>query len=218
LEVAEELAEQLAPHDPIQIADHLEIALERFWTSSPDARSARLGMGPWNIRQARQTVIEDAFTGIGIRDVRHSATAFCDRFSELRSAGARIYSGARETIESLKEAGTALALVTNGAADIQRAKIERFSLAPLFDHIQIEGEQGFGKPDEQAYLHAMYALGVRSSDTWMVGDNLEWEVAAPQRLGIYAIWHDHRGIGLPAGSAVHPDRIIKQLSELLHEA
>ena len=36
----------------------------------------------------------------------------------------------------------------------------------------------------------------------MVGDNLEWEVAAPQRLGIHAIWLDAYKAGLPAGSLI----------------
>jgi putative hydrolase of the HAD superfamily len=49
----------------------------------------------------------------------------------------------------------------------------------------------------------------------MVGDNLEWEVVAPQRLGIYAIWYDGYGIGLPPGSPIRPDRIIRSLPELL---
>ena len=74
---------------------------------------------------------------------------------------------------------------------------------------------GFGKPEPQAYLHAMDTLGVTPEECWMVGDNLEWEVTAPQRLGIYAIWHDHLGVGLPLGSAIKPDRIICSLSELL---
>jgi putative hydrolase of the HAD superfamily len=47
------------------------------------------------------------------------------------------------------------------------------------------------------------------------GANLEWEVAAPQRLGIYGTWHDHLGKGLPADSPILPDRIIRRLSELL---
>jgi putative hydrolase of the HAD superfamily len=61
----------------------------------------------------------------------------------------------------------------------------------------------------------MAALGVSATDTWMVGDNLEWEVAAPQRLGIYAIWHDAYGTGLPPDSPIRPDRIIRALPELL---
>ena len=38
---------------------------------------------------------------------------------------------------------------------------------------------------------------------------------ALQRLGIYAIWHDGYGVGLPRNSPVLPDRIIRRLSELL---
>jgi putative hydrolase of the HAD superfamily len=38
---------------------------------------------------------------------------------------------------------------------------------------------------------------------------------APQRLGIFAIWIDVHGDGLPAGSIVKPDRIIRSLTELL---
>src|SRR5437763_897412 len=55
----------------------------------------------------------------------------------------------------------------------------------------------------------------RAPETWMIGDNLEWEVEVPQRLGIYAIWMDAHGEGLPPGSTVKPDRIIRSLSELL---
>jgi putative hydrolase of the HAD superfamily len=64
-------------------------------------------------------------------------------------------------------------------------------------------------------LHALRALGVEARDTWIVGDNLEWEIAAPQRLGIYAVWHDPLGQGLPSNSPIRPDRIIRELSELL---
>jgi putative hydrolase of the HAD superfamily len=108
-----------------------------------------------------------------------------------------------------------LALVTNGAAEPQRKKVVRFALEHRFDHIQIEGEHGFGKPEEQAYRHALAALGVEAKDSWMVGDNLEWEVVAPQRLGIFAIWYDGYGIGLPPDSPIRPDRIIRSLPELL---
>ena len=63
----------------------------------------------------------------------------------------------------------------------------------------------------------MQALGATPAETWMVGDNLEWEVVAPQRLGIFAIWHDHLGEGLPPGSNIRPDRIIRSIAELKPE-
>ncbi len=70
-------------------------------------------------------------------------------------------------------------------------------------------------PKKRAYLHAMQTLGVTAPETWMIGDNLEWEVEAPQRLGIYAIWLDATGQGLRRKRPVKPDRIIRSLTELL---
>jgi putative hydrolase of the HAD superfamily len=59
------------------------------------------------------------------------------------------------------------------------------------------------------------ALDVTASETWMIGDNLEWEIEVPQHLGIFAIWIDAHGEGLPAGTSIKPDRIIRSLMELL---
>ena len=50
------------------------------------------------------------------------------------------------------------------------------------------------------------------------GAALEWEIVAPQRLGIYAIWHDGYGVGLPRNCPIQRDRIIRHLSELLQAA
>ena len=143
------------------------------------------------------------------------ACRLADRYSLYRDENLGLFPDAHEVVDALKARGVLLALVTNGAAEAQRAKIDRFDLARRFDHIQIEGEHGFGKPEERAYTHAMDSLGVEAHETWMVGDNLEWEVAAPQRLGIHAIWCDAIGKGLPPGSTVKPDRIMRTLSELL---
>jgi putative hydrolase of the HAD superfamily len=48
----------------------------------------------------------------------------------------------------------------------------------------------------------------------MVGDNLDWDVAGPQREGITGIWIDARRTGVPDGHAVRPDRIINRLADL----
>ena len=50
---------------------------------------------------------------------------------------------------------------------------------------------------------------------WSVGDNLEWDVRGPQKLGIHGIWHDVRGAGLPESSDILPDRIIKSIAEII---
>ena len=110
-----------------------------------------------------------------------------------------------------------LGLITNGNAIEQRAKVDRFELARHFHHIQIEGEVGFGKPEERAYAQALEKLGTPVEETWIIGDNLDWEVVVPQRLGFYSIWRDPIGKGLPDGSEAKPDRIVTRLAELLED-
>lgn len=210
--VAEEFAAELTPPGPVRLAEAMESAFRAYW-SDPE----RHRIGRMDLAAARLGIVTEVFADLQAKApalTPQAAAAFAARFDAYREEQIRFFPGALQAIDELKRRGVKLALVTNGAAAVQRAKIERFDLAHRFDHIQIEGEAGFGKPEEQAYRHAMAALGVEAHETWMVGDNLEWEVAAPQRLGIHAIWHDHLGVGLPRDSSIRPDRIILSIGEL----
>lgn len=210
--LAEEFAAAFEPLSPTEAATRLRAHSVSFW-AEPE-RHAHWRM---HLAEGRRTMIAEAFAALAA-EAPGATPAVADAFAARLHAAReehRCFPGALETLDEIRARGVLMALVTNGDAAGQRAKVERFELASRFHHIQIEGEAGFGKPEERAYLHAMQALGVKAADTWMVGDNLEWEVAAPQRLGIYAIWHDHLDEGLPADSPYHPDRIIRAISELL---
>lgn len=210
--IAAEFADELAPLPPQQVAGAVLTFARDFWATAEPAWRLKLG-------EARRLCVLGGFDALAaaghVKLPADLAERIADRFTAYREEEMFIFPGAHDAIDTLRTLGVKLALVTNGAADMQRAKVERFELAHRFHHIQIEGEHGFGKPEERAYLHAMDALGVTAADTWMIGDNLEWEVEMPQKLGIYAIWMDVHGDGLPPGSTVKPDRIIRSLGELL---
>jgi len=210
--VTAEFADELAPLAPPQVAAAIVDCARKFWATAEAAWRLKL-------EEARHEVVKGGFAALAAAGASaltsDLAIRLADRFTAYREEEMFVFPGAHDAIDAFKALGVKLALVTNGAAGTQRAKVERFALTHRFDHIQIEGEHGFGKPDERAYLHAMQALGVTAAETWMIGDNLEWEVEAPQRLGIYAIWIDVHGQGLPAESTIKPDRIIRSLTELL---
>ena len=210
--IASEFAGELAPFSPREVATAVLAFARNFWATAEPTWRLKLG-------EARRLSVKGGFAALAASGQPalsdDLAIRLADRFTAYREQEMFVFPGAHKAIDAFKALGVKLALVTNGAADTQRAKVERFELAHRFDHIQIEGEHGFGKPEERAYRHAMAALGVAAPDTWMIGDNLEWEVAVPQRLGIYAIWMDVHGDGLPHGSTVKPDRIIRSLTELL---
>ena len=210
--VATEFAGELAPLSPQRVAAAIADSGRKFWATAEAAWRLKLD-------EARHEVVKGGFATLVTAGEAalpaDLAIRLADRFNTYREEQMFVFPGAHDAIDALKALGVKLALVTNGAAGTQRAKVERFALTHRFDHIQIEGEHGFGKPEERAYLHAMEALRVTAPETWMIGDNLEWEVEVPQRLGIYAIWMDALGEGLPAESTVKPDRIIRSLTELL---
>ena len=143
-----------------------------------------------------------------------AASRIAEAFAASRRATMRLFPDARACLERLVERDVALALVTNGDARQQRDKIERHGLAGFFRAILIEGELGRGKPDPVVYAEALRALDRRADEACMVGDNLEWDVAGPQRLGLTGVWIDRAGSGLPADATVRPDRIIGDLSLL----
>jgi len=182
---------------------------EWFWSDQERHR-----IGRQDLVSARQGIISAALTKWDVRDPA-LARRMAATYGEARDSQVRVFPDALEAIGLFRSKGVRLALITNGSAETQRAKIRRFNLAGLFDHILIEGEVGVGKPEAGIYQLALGKLGVSADEAWMIGDNFEWEIAAPQRLGIKGVWLDHRGAGVPADATVQPFLVIRSWSELM---
>ena len=179
-----------------------------YWSDPERHRQGRL-----DLSAARRHIARMALDNIGC-DIEGLGDRIAEQYDQCRDDRTRLFPDALWFLTWLRERGSRLALLTNGAADMQRQKIARFGLAPLFDVILVEGELGFGKPDERIYRLALRDLTATPDSTWMIGDNLEWDVQQPQRLGLTGIWVDRTGGGLPPSSAVRPDLVIRSLAEL----
>ncbi len=191
-------------------AEAITVAARAFWADRARHREGRL-----NLARNRFEITHQGLSAAGIKDQALSE-AVSEAFQALRDREMALFPDAHETLDRLRERGVRLALITNGESRMQRPKIERFDLEHRFEHIQIEEEAGIGKPEPGSYLNILDIFGVAAEDSWIVGDNLEWEVAAPQKLGIHTVWHDHKASGLPGDAPAIPDRIICGLAEILH--
>ncbi|GMQ64687.1 HAD family hydrolase [Vallitalea maricola] len=169
--------------------------------------------GRKNQREARREIIGNVFGKLKLP--KEDIIPIVDTFSEKRLKALRFFPKAQETLEILMKNGIKLALITNGEAEIQRYKIERFGLEKYFDIILIETEVGYGKPDIRIYKTVMDYMNVMPNDTWSIGDNLIWDVQAPQELGIYSIWNDFEEVGLPEDTIIVPDRIITRINDII---
>ena len=180
-----------------------------FWSDAERNLSGRL-----NPREALRENVRGGLEALGIVSP-DMIEQLAEAWTDLRWAASRPFPGAIETLRALRDRGVKLGLITNGAAEIQRMKVEHLGLPGLIDHIQIEGAFGAGKPEPEVYVHALEKLTVQPQETWMVGDNLELDVLAPMRMGIYGIWVDNFRTGLPNDAPERPDRIVQAISELV---
>ncbi|MBN2240104.1 MAG: HAD-IA family hydrolase [Dehalococcoidales bacterium] len=182
---------------------------QEYWSDFDLHRIRRL-----NLLQSRREMVSLAFMSLGINDTQLSDD-FADTFSRERELRTDLFPGAKETLQRFRELGKKTALVTNGASDLQRNKIERFNLEQYFDCITVEGEFGQGKPEPEVFLHTLKTLGIGTEDAWMIGDDIRRDVAGAMNTGIYGIWVDWKGTGLPEDTDIVPDRIINSINELV---
>ncbi|MYB76638.1 MAG: HAD family hydrolase [Chloroflexi bacterium] len=116
-------------------------------------------------------------------------------------------------ITAVRQARVPIALVTNGAADTQRNKIEAMGIASWFSALSISGETGVAKPDKRAFTVVLKALGVSGKHAWHVGDSLAADVAGANAAGLSSVWLNRDGTVRSKNDA-QPDLEITSLSEL----
>ncbi|QDU00882.1 Pyrimidine 5'-nucleotidase YjjG [Gimesia chilikensis] len=82
----------------------------------------------------------------------------------------------------------ALAVITNGSAELQRAKIEAAGIDQLIDHIWISEETGAAKPDRAIFAQALAALGVTPQQALFVGDHPHQDISGARQIGMHTCW------------------------------
>lgn len=184
----------------------IRAAADWYWADPERHRRGRL-----DLRKARREIGELAFTSLNRKDFT-LAHKIADFYSDERDSSGTLAPGAIATLENLRARGIKLALITNGASDMQRQKIDQFGLGKYFENILIEGEFACGKPDERVFRYTMDKLGVKPSAAWMVGDNPKFDIAPCTTLGIYTVWVN--GQSDKPLDGVKPDKTIKDISEV----
>lgn len=187
-----------------------QLAKSTRWFWSDRERTLR---GRLDLDWARRQVVAHVLAALGRSDA-----ALVEEggrlYGEARQRGLRLHEGARGVLERLRRRVERLALVTNGAAAVQRAKLERFELAGFFDHVQLEGEFGAGKPDPSVYANVLRIFDAAPARCLMVGDDYEADVLGSLAMGMHAAWIDARGAGRPPLDPPRPHASVRSLAEL----
>jgi putative hydrolase of the HAD superfamily len=100
-------------------------------------------------------------------------------------------------------------IVTNGASQVQRAKIAAAGLTTRIRGAVVSGEVGSEKPDPAIFLLALRLAGCTAQEAVMVGDHPVNDIAGARAAGIEPVFVRSRWFSEPEGV-----RAIEKLTEL----
>lgn len=176
-----------------------------FTGTDPDLKALREWGPTYRFESWRTTLHRH-----GIEDLQLAAE-LAETFPRVRRGKHVVYADTTKTLEQLSP-GYFLGLLSNGAPDLQRRKIEGSGLAGYFDHVLISSDVGIGKPDRRAFEMLMTRLKASAETALMIGDSLTTDVQGAQRAGLRAVWVNRSGKARRDG--IVPDWEISGLDEL----
>lgn len=193
---------------PEDLARHLGDTAREFWSDEERHRWGRLNPGPQRAR-----VVRDTLQALDIDDPE-LVDALSEAYAAEKYQRFQLFAGVEAALAQLAAWGLRMVLVTNGEGVSQREKVVRFHLGRWFEAVVIEGEEGVGKPHPEVYRRALEAGGLEPEAALMIGDNFEWEVLVPTRLGIRCIWVNPVGLAPPVREERAPWRTVARFAEV----
>ncbi len=115
------------------------------------------------------------------------------------------------SLAKVREAGWAIAIVTNGDA-FQHDKVTHANLSPLVDAVCVSGVESWRKPDPRIFGLAAERCGVALPDSWMIGDNAETDICGAVASGSKSVWLAH-GRDWPADLEFKPTHTVNSFAE-----
>jgi HAD superfamily hydrolase (TIGR01662 family) len=150
----------------------------------------------------------------GLEMTVEQAAGFMDAiYVSGAEGGKEAYPDARRTLDTLRERGFKLGIVTNRAFGGERFRndLAEAGLAIGWDAMSVSVEVGYLKPHPALFRHALEELCIRPEDAVMVGNSLLEDVGGAQALGMRAAWKRSR----PDAEGIDPDFAFDELTELL---
>ena len=133
----------------------------------------------------------------GASTLRHELEA---RFLRERRARQHAYPWSAEVLGALATRFR-LGMITNGAPDLQRLKLQGTGLSAYFDPLVVSGDLDVGKPERAIFERALALAAVEPEHAVMVGDSWSRDMLGALALGMRGIWVNPTALPLPDQSA-----------------
>lgn len=138
------------------------------------------------------------------------ARSISDDFAALRGRRYYAFPDARAVLTGLKP-DFDLAILTNGAPELQWSKVHGCGLEEFFDSVTVSGDYSIGKPRKEIF-EAVFAKHPGAAGFIMIGNSLTSDIRGARNAGIPCIWYEQGDE--PKDVPVKADAVIRSLTEL----
>ncbi len=141
--------------------------------------------------------IRDYLESLGVYEER-AFEVCCRTYEDVKLSLVEAYPGVEETLRCLRDAGIALAVVTDAESSQAHRRLEKTGLIDYFETVVTPPEvSGRRKPEPDSLVYALRRLDAAPARAMMVGDSLVRDIAPGGRdLGMvtafaaYGDWRD----------------------------
>ena len=156
--------------------------------------------------------IVDDMEAAGLFKVKPTPEQYLEHFYPTLSKHISMFPDAYEVLQTLKDEGYKIALLTNGKTKNQNMKLSYTKLADYVEVIIVSEAFGASKPHPKPFISLCRQLGVKTSEAVYVGDQVVTDICGARGAGLKTVWKPFTGQW--PDDITPPDFVVENLSEI----
>ena len=154
----------------------------------------------------RESRFQETFAHFGV-EANDVAWTLETRYIDETPYQNHLIQGARQVLETLKQRGYTIHIITNGFHESQNIKFSESGLKPLFDILLCSDQVGVNKPDAKIFRRALQLAGAERKESLMIGDNLIADCVGASEQGIDQVFFNPKGVR-------HTEKVTYEIADL----
>lgn len=151
-------------------------------------RQSALGREPDTHEAAPEIALEEVFLKLfrqkGVVADEELAIHAGQFFRILTTERLRLYEGAEELLNALKQAGGRLYLLSNAQRIFTEYELHALGIAPYFEDILISSSYGVKKPDRRFFQVLIDKHHIDASKAVMIGNDMDCDIRGAKQAGL----------------------------------
>lgn len=135
-----------------------------------------------------EKVFKKLFTQKGVKTTKREIAEICTAFRCYSTVYIKLYDGVIDLLETLKEKGKGVYLLSNAQRGFTENELNMFGLTKYFDGIVISSDEECSKPDKHYYDILIERYNLKRSETIMVGNDYISDIKGAKEAGLSALY------------------------------